>query len=119
MPRPLGFDRDELRAAWQSGNFQTADAVMDFLGIDQRYRRSVQDNIRREFGPRPRRPEKRGDWLREAVLNWMQASGLDLRYCYQCNRRFGHEPYLRTLRHEGRLEDVVVVCNRCKRVGDK
>jgi len=33
MPRSRGYDLDELRAAWDSGRFTTANEVMEYLGI--------------------------------------------------------------------------------------
>lgn len=122
MPRPRHFDLEELCAAWESGRFTTAPQVMEFLGIPDDYRRSVQATIRRFYGRRPRSAAKamRNDAVKRAVINHL-VDEFHLRrdYCSICQKYCGTDVYLRQLDHIGeKLGSVVVVGKCCKRAGD-
>lgn len=122
MPRYRGYDLDELRAAWESGRFNTATEVMEYLGIDGRHLRGVQATIRRYYGRRPRRAADsiREDPIKRAVINHLvEVNHLRRDYCGICQTYCGSEVYLRQLNHmDERLDSVVVVGKCCKRSGD-
>jgi hypothetical protein len=118
MPRPRGFDLDELLATWQSGDFETATEVAHHLGIDHKYLRSVQENIAKYFGPRPKRPPAKPDPLRDVVVREMVARGLDENYCFK-GHYSGFRCLIRQLVRDGGLDTLVFVCRRCKRAGDR
>lgn len=121
MPRYRGYDLDELRAAWESGRFQTAPEVMDYLGIDQAHMRGVQAAIRRYYGRRPKRAADslRTDWLkRAAITQLVEVCHLRRDYCSACLSYCGTDVYLRQLGREDRLESVVIIGKCCKRAGD-
>lgn len=120
MPRPRGYDLQELQAAWESDNFTTAPEVMEFLGIPAEHLRGVQAQIRRLYGRRPKAASKlRQDVLRRRVVRYLvDQCGLRSDYCFQCQTYAGTDTYLRELRQGDDLGSLVFVCKRCKRAGD-
>jgi hypothetical protein len=122
MPRPRGYDLDELRAAWESSRFTTASEVMEFLGIDQAHARSVRANIRKYYGRRPRAAAQsiREDAIKRAVINHLvEAYHLRRDYCSQCQTYCGTDVYVRQLGHmEDKLDSCVIIGKCCKRSGD-
>jgi len=119
MPRSRGYDLDELRAAWDSGRFTTANEVMEYLGIPAEHLRGVQSTIHRLYGRRPKAARHRGDWLKVAVINSL-VSTCHLRrdYCSICQKYCGTDVYLRQLGRDDELGSVVIVGKCCKRAGD-
>lgn len=122
MPRPAGFDKEELIAFWERGDYQYAHEVMEVLGIPEEHLRAVQATIRRHFGRRPRRAADsiREDWLKRAVINHLvEVFNLRRDYCSICQKYCGFDVYVRQLRHmDEKLESCVLVGKCCKRSGD-
>lgn len=121
MPRYRGYNLDELRAAWESGNFSTAPEVMEFLGIPDEHRRGVQATIRKFYGRRPKAAgaSLRTDLLKRAVLKYLvDVCGLRRDYCSICQTYCGSDVYLRQLGRDDELGSVVIVGKCCKRAGD-
>lgn len=121
MPRYRGYDIIELRAFWETGNYQSAPEVMEAMGIDRKHLRGVQATILKLYGRRPTSAARamREDWLKRAVVKSIVAAH-DLRgdYCAICQKYCGSDVYLRQLSFDGDLTSVVVVGKCCKRAGD-
>lgn len=115
MKRP-NYDIDELIMCAEAG--LSAAETIEQLGLKVG-ERAVQRAIRKYVGPRPVNSYKtRDDPLRRRVIAWMEANGLDRRYCLACGRLTARPPYIRELKFDDDLGTLAFVCNRCKRAGD-
>ncbi|NIL77157.1 hypothetical protein RhoFasB10_03298 [Rhodococcus sp. B10] len=115
MRRP-SYDVDEIIMCAEAG--LSAAEIIEQLGLKVG-ERAVQRAVRRYVGPRPKRAySTRDDPLRRRVVAWMEANGLDRRYCFQCNRVYVRPLYIRQLKHDDDLGTLAFVCHRCKRAGD-
>lgn len=97
---------------------QPASSIKEQLGLTISLRQ-VQRIVVQRLGRWPKRSyATRDDPLRRRVVSWMEASGLDRSYCFQCNRISLKPPYIRQLKHDDDLGTLVFVCCRCRRAGD-
>lgn len=111
------FDVDEfIHYASQPG--ATALYVKEHMGLS--YSLSyISRLIKRYVGPRPTRTSvERRNVLREAVVAYMEAQGLDKRYCYLCGRKRLYDCAIHPLKRDASLDDFVFVCCECAAPGD-
>lgn len=115
MRRP-SYDIDELIMCAEAG--LSAGEIIKQLGLKVE-ERAVQRAVRKYVGPRPTRSYATvSDPLRRRVVVWRTESGLDPRYCFQCNRVSIRPPYIRQLKRDDDLGTLAFVCHQCKRSGD-
>lgn len=115
----MKFDPDEfIHFASQPG--ATAPYVREALGLP--YSDSYVNRLMKRYvGKRPTHASiSRPNALREAVVRYMEAQGLDRRYCFNCQRRLVRECAIHPLkRFDATLDDFVFVCvSRCASAGD-
>lgn len=109
------FDIDEfIHFASQPG--ATAPYVREAMGL--RYSNSYINRLMlRYVGKKPSHASiERRNFLREAVVDYMESHDLDRRYCYKCGKRYVRECAIHPLGPS--LDDFVFVCLRCSRRGD-
>lgn len=111
MPR-RHYDLDEVLAFAESG--KSAPEIIELLGLNVTPR-AIQKTVNRYLGPRPvRRPAQHA--LVGPVRRYMEAQGLDARYCALCCRHTFDLCFIRALAPD--LDSCIFVCGRCKRPGD-
>lgn len=107
------YDIDEILELAEQG--MSAAFIREELGLGVSVRR-VQQIIHDRLGTRPSRASiERRNPLREAVVKYMEANGLNRYYCYLGHRRV-RPCAIRQLGHD--IDSLVFVCDREATVAD-
>lgn len=92
--------------------------IRDELGLDISVRQ-VQRLVSSRLGRRPTREAiRRPHVLRDRVVAYMEAQGLDQYYCSECHRHFLEPCFIRALNGDISLDVLVFVCRHCSVASD-